>query len=126
MELLCAEQPFLNYLMVTSGKLCSSITTIRKKSGLSLLPVEYWGGHKINGISKGRITGTKQRVLLVHWAGQWGPGRFEKKVKSLFFRLAGNGSFKNVRFFMRNKELWNYYYRLHCAKHSGSVDWRKK
>ncbi len=127
MELICAEQPFLNYLIVTSGKLYSSITTIRRKSRLAfLLPVECWGGSKINGISKGRITGTKHRVLLVHWAGQWGPGKFEKKVKSLLVRLVGNGSFKNVRFFMRNKKLWNYYYKLHCAKHSGYVDWRNK
>lgn len=114
MELLCAEQPFLNYLIVTSGRRYSSITNLRIRSGLSHLPVEAWGGAKISGIHKGRVTGQAPTVFLVHWAGQWAPTELDKKVNALLSWLLPQLRFKNVRRFMKNKRLWEYYHRLHC------------
>ena len=71
MELLCMEQPFLNYLMVTSGRRLSSLRSIRQRFQVDI-PLACWagepGGKAVNGRFEGPVDNP---VLLVHWAGLW-------------------------------------------------------
>lgn len=70
MELLCTEQPLLNYLMVTSGHAYTSLLRLRTQ-GHSYLPREAWGGVPLELDSEGRLQPSDPSVLLVHWAGEW-------------------------------------------------------
>jgi hypothetical protein len=72
MELLCTEQPLLNYLIVTSGRPYSSLSVIAENTDDAAMPQEQWAGQDIGTIRDGRVTPSRvSRVLLVHWAGEW-------------------------------------------------------
>lgn len=69
MELLCAEQPFLNYLIVTSGQAHSSLHVLRNFHNVDV-PVERWAGMNIGTVIGGLVLrGSREKTLLVHWAG---------------------------------------------------------
>jgi hypothetical protein len=79
MELFCAEQPFLNYLMVTSGKRYSSLAEIARCTGMNI-PAERWGGEPTLVVRDGRVVWPDvPPTLLVHWAGEWQRARDEKQ-----------------------------------------------
>lgn len=73
MELLCAEQPLLNYLIVTSGRSYSSLREISRKSKRCDIPLEIWAdtpGWEVS--SHGQVVHPRPNPpLLVHWAGEW-------------------------------------------------------
>nr|MDT0658195.1 hypothetical protein [Micromonospora sp. DSM 115978] len=72
MELLCREQPLLNYLIVTSGRPYSSLSSIAAEANDPDIPQEQWAGHDIGHVVSGRLIPSRvNRVLLVHWAGEW-------------------------------------------------------
>lgn len=72
MELLCFEQPFLNYLIVTSGRRYTSLSELRRSRAFPSLPTEVWAGTGGGAVHGGKITFPRRRnILLVHWAGQW-------------------------------------------------------
>lgn len=72
MELTCREQPLLNYLVVTSGRPCSSLSRIAEETGDPTIPQEQWAGGEIGEVQAGRLIPSQvERVLLVHWAGEW-------------------------------------------------------
>ncbi len=72
MELLCTEQPLLNYLIVTSGRPYSSLSVIAGDTGDDDIPQEQWAGDPIGRVEGGRLVPCRvRRVLLVHWAGEW-------------------------------------------------------
>ena len=72
MELLCAEQPLLNYLMVTSGQPYTSLLFQLCRSGDMEIPLERWGGAPLGTVRDGRIIAPPYpRILVVHWAGEW-------------------------------------------------------
>ncbi len=72
MELRCREQPLLNYLVVTSGRPYSSLSRIAQETGDPTIPQEQWAGGDIGEVESGRLIPSQvQRVLLVHWAGEW-------------------------------------------------------
>lgn len=72
MELSCREQPLLNYLVVTSGRPHSSLSRIAQETGDATIPQEQWAGEDIGEVRAGRLVPSRvQRVLLVHWAGEW-------------------------------------------------------
>ena len=78
MELLCCEQPLLNYLMVTSGVRYSSLWVIAAKRRMTDMPLEQWAGDDIGRVEEGRLIPSRaNRVLLVHWAGEWQRARDE-------------------------------------------------
>lgn len=68
MALGCAEQPFMNYLVVTSGQPYTSLHVLRCWTGLDV-PLERWAGAEIGTVCNGCIVSAPTRVLLVHWAG---------------------------------------------------------
>ena len=47
MELLCAEQPYLNYLIVTSGKPFTSLLRLQQSAPWCNMSLELWAGHKL-------------------------------------------------------------------------------
>jgi hypothetical protein len=112
MVLFCVEQPFLNYLVVTSGKLYSSITNIRSTTGLMQIPVEKWAGEKIDLLRFENCRTPEENVLLVHWAGEWQPTALEVKVHSFLRKCGFRGGPPRRRWFMRNGRLWRYYRNL--------------
>ena len=81
MALHCREQPLLNYLIVTSGRPYSSLSSIAAATADPDIPQEQWAGQAIGRVEAGRLIPWQvNRVLLVHWAGeplqvQAGPGR---------------------------------------------------
>ena len=80
MELFCAEQPLLNYLMVTSGKRYNSLSEIARHTGLLDIPAERWGGEPSLIVRDGRVVWPDvPPTLLVHWAGEWHQAREEKR-----------------------------------------------
>jgi hypothetical protein len=72
MELRSFEQPFLNYLIVTSGQPYSSLSEIAASDKSADLPVEVWAGQP-GGTVEGAFIRfpNRRRVLFVHWAGHW-------------------------------------------------------
>lgn len=103
MELLCMEQPLLNYLFVTSGLRYSSLLNAHY-AGTKNLYFEYWGGNPLPGtVENGQIVaGEALDGFLVHWAGSW---RRPAEVTAVDF---GEGP-SNVNPEMLNGELWRYY-----------------
>ena len=109
MVLFCVEQPFLNYLIVTSGKAYSSITNIIAETKETYLPVEKWAGEKLKILRKENCRTPDENVLLVHWAGEWKPAGFEEWLYKALRRLGYRGWLPSVRILMRNGRLWRYY-----------------
>ena len=68
MALEYAEQPLLNYLIVTSGGNYSSLRQIRKKHPNTCVPKVVWSGRLTQNMLE------MQNILVVHWAGEWQHG----------------------------------------------------
>jgi len=81
MELSCYEQPFLNFLMVTSGLEYTSLHAIAHASGSLSIPRERWGGDATGIVVRdGRVVSPESPpTLLVHWAGEWRTARDENR-----------------------------------------------
>jgi hypothetical protein len=124
MVLLCIEQPFLNFLIVTSGKPYTSLRKIAVETSSPNLPLEMWGGEKVKIVRKENCRTTNQNVLLVHWAGEWRPRGAEEWVYKMLRKLGYRGWLPSVRLFMRNGGLWRYYRyqpeRLFVRRYRGS------
>ena len=71
MQLLCMEQPFLNYLMVTSGHAYTSLNVLRGKFAVSV-PCEIWAGLDLHNGKDGLPK--EPDICFVHWAGIWQQG----------------------------------------------------
>jgi len=72
MELMCMEQPLLNYLIVTSGRPYTSLRKLNHENPWARFPEERWAGGPVGLIKNGQVVYPPHpRVLLVHWAGQW-------------------------------------------------------
>lgn len=109
MELHCVEQPFLNYLIVTSGKPHDSIWNIVAKTWATQYPVERWGGEDHQFLRYENCCTPHFNVLLVHWAGEWQVTQRERRVYDFLRRLGYKGPLPTMRLFMRNRRLWRYY-----------------
>ena len=72
MELLCFEQSFLNYLVVTSGKEYTSLLELASTTEDKQIPLELYAGTP-GGVVEGGTIRLKSAnpVLFVHWAGSW-------------------------------------------------------
>lgn len=111
MELWCGEQPFLNYLFVTSGKYTSILSIFRKQYSLNL-PLEKWAAQKFGITFRGKVyfPKNKHQILLVHWAGVYKPTNFEIWIYKKLFKFFGiKKDIPKISFFMPYKRLWKYY-----------------
>lgn len=111
MALACQEQPFLNYLIVTSGKPFTSLHTLYYEHGIQdQIMLEKWAGIRNSVALNGRLYPTKP-TFLVHWAGEWQPDKFDficyKVLKRL--RLMSPDRTPRLRILMPYKRLWKHY-----------------
>jgi hypothetical protein len=81
MALDCAEQPFLNYLVVTSGIRYTSLSQLRRVEMRSDLPKELWAGMFDEDILQ-----LSMLPLIVHWAGKWQTGEHLRSLTWRHFR----------------------------------------
>jgi hypothetical protein len=109
MELHCMEQPFLNYLVVTSGKSFSSILTIMIETGARHFPIEHWAGMDADFLRFENCRTSEFNVLFVHWAGEWQPTGREIRLYEFLRKLGYQGPLPTMRLFMRHRRLWRYY-----------------
>ncbi|MEO5563920.1 MAG: hypothetical protein ABIR18_10810 [Chitinophagaceae bacterium] len=87
MELNCMEQPFLNYLIVTSGKPYTSLCELGYSERQRRVLYEYWGGEEEAEIINGKMyRKTGGQICFIHWSGVW---RLKDK--------------------MPNKKIWDHY-----------------
>lgn len=95
MELFCMEQPFLNYLIVTSGYSYSSLWVFLVTRINPNVKTEFWAGSPNGVFEGGRFYNPyfPLAVFLVHWAGVW---------------HLDNESLENLPY----RELWSHYRNL--------------
>lgn len=116
MDLNSSDQPFLNYLAVTSNLPYTSLRTLRWKHGFDNAHIAWWGGSAGGICVRGRffvlrntadIVGLDVSVFLVHWAG------CSTKIdigNTWWTDLMGrNPTTGRQTTGMRYKALWNYY-----------------
>jgi len=93
MELSCMEQPFLNYLVVSSGYRYTSLLVLRNRGVMPTASLEWWGGLPDGRVDAGKLYAPYDApIFLVHWAG------FTRACQDLGAELP-------------YKELWNFYRR---------------
>jgi hypothetical protein len=112
MALACQEQPFLNYLIVTSGKPFTSLHTLYYEHEIQdRIMLEKWAGVRDSIALNGHLYPTTKPTFLVHWAGEWQPDKFDfmcyKVLKRL--RLMSEDRIPKLRILMPYKRLWKHY-----------------
>lgn len=109
LELKCVEQPFLNYLVVTSGRSFDSIWNISMETCATHYPVERWGGQRYAFLRYENCCTPEHNVLFVHWAGEWQVTPRERRVYDFLRKVGYRGPLPSMRLFMPNRRLWRYY-----------------
>jgi hypothetical protein len=112
MTLFCKEQPFLNYLIVTSQKKYTSLYVLmHQKNYQREIKLEAWAGGHFGIFRNGKIVAWLSRapIFLLHWAGKWQPTAFDIKLFTFLRALGIKSSPPAIRFFMPYKRLWRYY-----------------
>ena len=94
MELECMEQPFLNYLVVTSGYSYTSLLQLYIYGLAPNVRLEWWAGTPGGHVEGGTMHSPEgcPSIFLVHWAGKW---------------KESGGSSEGLPY----KELWDFYRR---------------
>jgi hypothetical protein len=96
MELMTMEQPFLNYLVVTSGYVYTSLLVLRNAGISDTTRLEFWAGLPNGLVKDGKIHVPEDwPIFLVHWAGIW-------------YHIDGPDG-------LPYKELWDFYRRTDIA-----------
>lgn len=114
MSLECKEQPFLNFVITTSGLRYVSLLVLAsmfaERGVTGLIPTEFWAGIRGAIVKEGRLypPGIRPPVLLVHWAGQWLPTRVDRAVNWLNRTIRGHVP-ACPRRALPYKELWLFY-----------------
>jgi len=119
MELMCAEQPYLNYVIVTSGKRYTSLLEMSKDYKEWLVPLERWAGRAMFSLHKDSVDHKSKNIFLYHWAGCWAASEFDKKVYNFIMRIGFKPRAPLLRIFMPRKHLWMKY---RYMKYSGYAD----
>jgi hypothetical protein len=112
MELICKEQPFLNFLIVTSGLNYTSLQVLLDSIHYPQNYVEYWAGHRkkyLRGQLKALHYGKLREIFLIHWAGVWQPKRWEIKLFRLLSVMRLRRTMWLASLVMPLKPLWNSY-----------------
>jgi hypothetical protein len=116
MQLLCGEQPLLNYLITSSGQRATSLSELHK-SGADL-GIAYWAGrYKESGMAgqvhpggRFKVQGVSDRVIFIHWSGLW----HARPIDMFVYRLLGlcgigRGKTRATKLWFPLKRLWLYY-----------------
>ena len=117
MVLFCMEQPFLNYLIVTSGRSFTSLLVLKKTGAAPHIPLDVWAGTKGGSVRGGKIffKYSKPSPLMVQWSGEWQPRSFDQFLFRIlrFLRIKRKDDQPIPRYFMPYGKLWRYYRHLH-------------
>lgn len=110
MELLCYEQPLLNYFIVKSTNRYTSIRCLNKQFPARKLPEECWPGDNawrinLNGTSS--YNGEPKDILHVHWSGIMAPQMLEKHIYSFLNRFGLKTP--SVRLNLKQGHVWRHY-----------------
>ena len=119
MQLVCGEQPLLNYLIATSGKKATSLSELHKNG--ANVGIGYWAGiarksetaAQVHPKGTLKLQGTSDRVIFIHWSGLWHARSIDKFVYG-FLRLCGlgRGGMRATKLWFPHKRLWLYYRNL--------------
>jgi hypothetical protein len=116
-ELHSQEQPFLNYLIVTSGKQYSSLSTLfNSREEDRRIKLEFWAGRKGGRFLEGEFI-NGEVYFLVHWAGCWQPRRIDAFASLLMrtFAIGKRNSGHDLYLFMPYKKFWMHYRNFNYA-----------
>jgi hypothetical protein len=122
MELYCKEQPFLNYMIVTSGIRYASLWVLMDTPLYPQGYIEYWAGNGRKKLKEGMKTlhnGKLREVFLVHWAGTWQLRKVEIRLYWLLNFLKIRKKIWLTSIFMPMKKLWNSYRYANPPKRDG-------
>lgn len=109
MELRCVEQPYLNYLVVTSGRRYTSLLSLRCASRHWNIPLEKWAGGGFWSSTKDSVKHEGGEFFLYHWAGQWAASDFDKRLYRWLEKLGFKIQSPTVKLLMPRKQLWRRY-----------------
>lgn len=119
MALDCFEQPFLNFLMVTSERRYTSLLALSREGSSKEYPTEAWAGAsrwtRIVETNRGFFLvdrRTKRRlysVLFIHWANRWRARGLESAIENVFNRLGLAWMLPNPRWLLPWRSLWRRY-----------------
>ncbi len=112
MELKCMDQPFINYLIVTSNIKYTSLFSLMNSTLFPENYIEFWAGIKRKNMKNGFITyykGKPHDIFLIHWAGQWQLRPIEIKLFIILNILKLRKKIWSISVFMPFKKLWKQY-----------------
>jgi len=108
MELYCVEQPYLNYLVVSSGKRYTSLLELSSMPGNESIPLEKWAGGGFFSRMKDSVKHKSTNFFLYHWAGCWMATDLDKivyRLLGLFWLIRS----PTVKIFLPRRRLWRKY-----------------
>jgi len=110
MELHCVEQPFLNFLVVTSGIKYTSLLTLKRLAPYTNTPLELWAPMDPKPWGR-RLAGRddSEDILLVHWAGCWAATDIDKEIYKEIEASGKRVDRKSLSISMPKRELWDFY-----------------
>lgn len=115
MELICGEQPLLNYLIVTSGRPHSSLLRLKSTGEKPDIGVGTWAGSlskdQALSLRHGSLKNDEslERLAFVHWSGKWQPPKRDKLIFHLLRPLGLKIRNPIPRYFMTHAGLWKSY-----------------
>jgi len=112
MELSCMEQPFINYLIVTSNKTHTSLYKLLDSNIYPENYVEFWAGSKKKDFINNKQTiqdGILRDVFFIHWAGVWQKNSNDFKIFKIMKFLKIRKTIWSTSIFMPFRKLWKYY-----------------
>ena len=119
MELSCMEQPFINYLIVTSNKKHTSLYKLLDSNIYPENYVEFWAGRKKKYFMKNMQTiqdDIIRDVFFMHWAGVWQKNSKDFKIFKIMKFLKIRKTIWPTSIFMPFRKLWKYYRYLDLNK----------
>lgn len=95
MELICTEQPLLNFLFIRANLNASSLLTLSGSEGS--LPQQVWGGSlSVDEDNNCDLPMRPYPILIIHWAGVWRNERHRANVLWSYYSRHGELSVKEL------------------------------
>jgi hypothetical protein len=118
MDLLSSEQPFLNFLFVTSNLPYTSLRSLQGGRYFSRIPIVWWGGSNGGIVVGGQLYVVAHRgrfllgrcpIMAVHWAGQRTKQRIDSNLWIDLYRQNSADTGRGAGTWFRYRKLWEHY-----------------
>lgn len=119
MELSCMDQPFLNFMMVSSGKMYTSLYSLLDNPLYPENYIEFWAGNNKKDLLTGfrtKLDAKQREIFLIHWAGCWQVKKWEVKLFRLLAILRLRKKIWDCSLRMPYKKLWKHYHNMSIAR----------